>query len=77
MLFLDLALELAGKGALEQGLAAVRAAAPSTLLGGLLALLAQPVASACLSSLPGQGGNAALLAVAAQLQQLSQEHAGV
>ncbi|WIA39103.1 hypothetical protein OEZ86_005242 [Tetradesmus obliquus] len=77
VLFLDLALELAGKGALEQGLAAVRAAAPSTLLGGLLALLAQPVASACLSSLPGQGGNAALLAVAAQLQQLSQEHAGL
>jgi hypothetical protein len=77
VLFLDLALELCGKGALEQGLAAVRAAAPSTLLGGLLALLQQPVASACLSALPGQGGNAALLAVASQLQQLSQDHAGV
>jgi hypothetical protein len=77
VLFLDLALELCGKGALEQGLSAVRAAAPSTLLGGLLALLQQPVASACLSALPGQGGNAALLAVASQLQQLSQDHAGV
>jgi hypothetical protein len=76
VLFLDLALELCGKGALEQGLAAVRAAAPSTLLGGLLALLQQPVASACLSALPGQGVNAALLAVASQLQQLSQDHAG-
>jgi hypothetical protein len=76
VLFLDLALELTGKGALEQGLAAVRAAAPSTLLGGLLALLQQPVASACLSALPGQGGNAALLSVASQLQQLSQDHAG-
>lgn len=76
MLFLDLALELAGRGALEQGLAAVRAAAPSTLLGGLLALLQQPVASACLSALPGQGGSAVMVAMAGQLQKLSQDCPG-
>lgn len=76
MLFLDLALELTGKTALDGGLAAVKAAAPSTLLGGLLALLQQPVAAACFSSLPGQGGNAALVAVCRQLQKLSRDCQG-
>lgn len=77
VLFLDLALELAGRGALEAGLAAIRAAAPSTLLGGLLALLQQPLASACMSALPGQGGNASLVAVAGQLNMLSQDCPGM
>lgn len=76
MLFLDLALEMTGKGALEAGLAAIRAAAPSTLLGGLLALLQQPVAAACMSALPGQGGSAALVSVAGQLSMLSQDCPG-
>ncbi|KAF8064622.1 R1 [Scenedesmus sp. PABB004] len=71
VIFLDLALELTGRVALEQGLTAVRAAAPSTLLGGLLALLQQPLASACFSALPGQGGNAALVAICSQLAKLS------
>lgn len=76
VLFLDLALELAGRGALEAGLSAVRAAAPSTLLGGLLALLQQPLASACMSALPGQGSSAALVSVAGQLSMLSQDCPG-
>lgn len=76
MLFLDLALELTGRTALESTLAAVKAAAPSTLLGGLLALLQQPVAAAAFSALPGQGGNGALVAVCGQLQQLSQDCPG-
>lgn len=76
VLFLDLALELAGRGALEAGLSAVRAAAPSTLLGGLLALLQQPLASACMSALPGQGSSAALVSVAGQLAMLSQDCPG-
>jgi hypothetical protein len=75
-MFLDLALEMTGKGALESGLAAVRSAAPSTLLGGLLALLQQPLSSACMSALPGQGGSAALVAVAGQLAMLSQDCPG-
>jgi hypothetical protein len=76
-MFLDLALEMTGKGALESGLAAVRSAAPSTMLGGLLALLQQPLSSACMSALPGQGGSAALVAVAGQLAMLSQDCPGV
>ena len=76
VMFLDLALEMTGRGAVEAGLAAVRAAAPSTLLGGLLALLQQPLASACMSALPGQGGSAALVSVAEQLQMLSQDCPG-
>lgn len=76
MLFLDLALEMTGKGALEAGLSAVRSAAPSTLLGGLLALLQQPLASACMSALPGQGGSAVLASVTGQLQLLSQDCPG-
>lgn len=76
VLFLDLALELTGRNALEGSLAAVRAAAPSTLLGGLLALLQQPVAAAAFSVLPGQADNAALVAVCGQLQKLSQECPG-
>lgn len=77
VMFLDLALEMTGKGALESGLAAVRSAAPSTMLGGLLALLQQPLSSACMSALPGQGGSAALVAVAGQLAMLSQDCPGV
>jgi hypothetical protein len=76
VLFLDLALELAGRGALEAGLSAIRSAAPSTMLGGLLALLQQPLASACMSALPGQGGSAALVSVAGQLAMLSQDCPG-
>jgi hypothetical protein len=76
VLFLDMALELAGRGALESNLGAVRAAAPSTLLGGLLALLQQPVASACLAALPGQAGSAGLVAVLRQLQRLQQDTPG-
>lgn len=76
-MFLDLALEMTGKGALESGLAAVRSAAPSTLLGGLLALLQQPLSSVCMSALPGQGGSAALVAVSGQLAMLSQDCPGV
>lgn len=76
MLFLDLALETTGKGALEAGLSAVRSAAPSTLLGGLLALLQQPMASSCMSALPGQGGSAVLASVTGQLQLLSQDCPG-
>jgi hypothetical protein len=67
---------MTGRGALEAGLAAIRSAAPSTLLGGLLALLQQPLASACMSALPGQGGSAALVSVAGQLAMLSQECPG-
>jgi hypothetical protein len=74
--FLDLALELTGRNALESSLTAVRAAAPSTLLGGLLALLQQPLAAACMSALPGQGDNAALVAMYKQLKQLSSECPG-
>eukprot|EP00879_Flechtneria_rotunda_P009691 GHRR01010140.1.p1 GENE.GHRR01010140.1~~GHRR01010140.1.p1 ORF type:complete len:1019 (+),score=414.74 GHRR01010140.1:666-3722(+) len=77
VLFLDLALELTGRNALEQGLAAIRAAAPFTMLGGLLALLQQPLAAACMSCLPGQGGNAGLVTVLKQLQQLSRECPGL
>jgi hypothetical protein len=47
------------------------------MLGGLLALLQQPLASACMSALPGQGGSAALVSVAGQLAMLSQDCPGM
>lgn len=76
VLFLDLALERTAKTSLESSLTAVRSAASSTMLGGLLSLLQQPLANAVLSAMPGQGGNASLLSVLRQLQHLTQECPG-
>jgi hypothetical protein len=73
VLFLQLSLQSTGRTFLEGSLQHLRAAAPSTLLGGLLALVLGGLEAALGAATPGQLGNGEAVACLTQLEQLAQD----